>query len=291
MTKKLFITAATILFMVSCVTEQEPKSKENTVSAKTAEVQSIDVRDLFYAIPSPLELSVLFLNAGVEYDKEQLLNVEEAYKYESSEHQALLLGIYGADLSYSCIFKRPQQAIKYMAACKELAEKLSIGQGFDEQMMQRVEANIQNRDSIILIVANTFLDVNSYLKENKQNENSTLVLIGGWIEGLYLGTSMIRTAENNSELKEIIKSQRVSLTNLIALSEKSDLKSQTWIVPKLKELLQLFEIKDNIDIETTISQNEETLTISSNENSEISDENFNTLNNQVSELRSRIIKP
>lgn len=103
---------------------------------------------------------------------------------------------------------------------------------------------------------------------------------------------MIRTAENNSELKEIIKSQRVSLTNLIALSEKSDLKSQTWIVPKLKELLQLFEIKDNIDIETTVSQNEESITISStNENSEMTDQNFNTLNNRVSELRNRIIKP
>jgi len=35
----------------------------------------------------------------------------------------------------------------------------------------RLEANIENKDSIISIIAASFLDMDNYLKENKQSEN------------------------------------------------------------------------------------------------------------------------
>ena len=275
MTKRLFSAVAITLLITACVTKQ------------------IDIRDLFYAIPSPLELSVLFKNAGISYDKNQLLNTEEAYKYDNSSKMALLLGVYGADLSYAGIFKRPQESIRYMAVCKELAEKLSIGEGFDEEMILRIESNIENRDSVILIIASNFLDVDTYFKENKQSENSTLVLIGGWIEGLHLGTTMIRSSESDDKLKEIIKDQYVSLENLILLAEASELKSYSWIVDELKLLLPSFEsIQQKEQNEAKISASDEgVLTLSSNnEINYISDEDFNDISTRVSTLRSKLIQ-
>lgn len=293
MIKRLFSAVVIILMMNACVTKEGTESKEADIATTVEIAPNIDIRDLFYAIPSPLELSILFMNAGIVYDKDQLLSTVHAYQIENSEQQALLLGVYGADLSYSGIFKRPQWAIKYMAVCKVLAEKLSIGHGFDEVMMQRIEANIQDKDSIVLIVANSFLDIDNYFKENKQTGNSTLVLIGGWIEGLHLGTTMIRTSDSDAKIKEIIKNQYVSLQNIIKLAEATEIKSQKWIIEDLKELLISFEaIQSKSEGESEINKSSEgVLILSSNaENSVVSDENFNQINEQVGKLRTKLLE-
>lgn len=291
MTKRLFSAVVIIFLLNACVTKE--KESNASISTTVEVAPNIDIRDLFYAIPSPLELSILFMNAGIAYDKDQLLSTAHAYQIENSEQQALLLGIYGADLSYSGIFKRPQWAIKYMAVCKVLAEELSIGHGFDEVMMQRIEANIQNKDSIVLIVANSFLNIDNYFKENKQTGNSTLVLIGGWIEGLHLGTTMIRTSDSDEKIKEIIKNQYVSLKNIILLAEASELKSQKWIIEDLKELLVSFEaIQPKTEGDSEINKSDDgMLTISSNsENTMVSDEDFNQINDQVEKLRTKLLE-
>ncbi len=61
---------------------------------------------------------------------------------------------------------------------------------------------------------------------------------------------------------------------------------------KITRVLQLFEIKDNIDKVTTITPIDGILKVSITvENSELPNENLKTLNIQVSELISKKINP
>jgi hypothetical protein len=253
----------------------------------------VNIKELFYAVPSPLELSILFKKAGLQFEKSFLLSHEEKSSYHNSEKLALILGVYGADLSYSSIFKRTQESMVYMTVCKDISENLGIGTGFNEDMVMRLEANIENKDSIISIIAASFLDMDNYLKENKQSENASLVVIGGWIEGVYLGTSMINSSESNKEIKEIIRDQYGSLKSLIKLANSQKYTNQLQIPIHLAKLETAFKaLQPNNPTSGTMEQEGELLVLKQAEGQEeeIDDAAFVDINEKIKAIRNTIIQ-
>ena len=90
------------------------KSKEKAESIKT----------IFYSLPSPLELTILFKKEGVEYHYDKLHNTLERDKYITTVKKGLNLGIYGADLSYAGLFAKHSDAIQYFSVSQLLASDL-----------------------------------------------------------------------------------------------------------------------------------------------------------------------
>ncbi|NBG67182.1 hypothetical protein [Acidiluteibacter ferrifornacis] len=289
--KKLLIVFISFSSLAACVTKHEEK-KEVLDDPVLIEAE-VSIKELFYAVPSPMELSTLFKKAGLQFEKSYLLSHEEMSHYHESEKMALILGVYGADLSYSSIFKRTQEAMVYMSVCKDLSENLGIGTGFNEKMVMRLESNIENKDSIISIIAASFLDMDNYLKENKQSENATLVVIGGWIEGIYLGTSMIQTSESNQEIKEVIRDQYGSLKSLIKLANSQTYTSQTQIAMLLAKLESVFKtIQPTSASSGTMQQEGELLVLKQTkiQEQEIDDTAFEEINEQIKIIRNTIIQ-
>jgi hypothetical protein len=289
--KNLSIVFISTLLFMACVTKHEEKKKvvDDPVLLET----EVSIKELFYAVPSPMELSTLFKKAGLQFEKSYLLSHEEMSHYHESEKMALILGVYGADLSYSSIFKRTQESMVYMTVCKDLSESLGIGSGFNEQMVMRLEANIENKDSIISIIASSFLDMDSYLKENKQSEHASLVVIGGWIEGIYLGTSMIRSNESDQEIKEIIRDQYGSLKSLIKLANSQSYTSQSQIAMLMAKLESAFKtIQPSNSTSGTVQKEGELLVLKSTEEDSqfISDADFEEINEQIKAIRNTIIQ-
>lgn len=171
---------------------------------------------IFYAIPSPMETAGLLKKAGAEYNMNLLNPVKNVDNYTSSAKMALNLGVYGSDLSYTSVFEQTQESMFYTGCAQKLADKLDISGAFDEATMERMEANMEHRDSLLSIISETYWVVDAYLKENDRENTSALIIVGGWMEGLYVA-SQVALADPTDELKQRIAEQKLSLGDLVDL--------------------------------------------------------------------------
>ncbi|MCC6578132.1 MAG: hypothetical protein IT228_12390 [Flavobacteriales bacterium] len=175
-------------------------------------------RNIFYNIPSPMETAALLKKAGAEYDKAILNDVKNVDRYTAASKQALNLGIYGADLSYTSVNNQTQESMFYTSCAKKLADRLGVSNAFNDTTLERMEKNMNDRDSLLGIISETFWNVDAYLKENERDNISALMIAGGWVEGLYIATQVAK-ANATPELRQRIAEQRLSLGDLLGLMD------------------------------------------------------------------------
>lgn len=175
-------------------------------------------RNIFYNIPSPMETAALLKKAGAEYDKDILNDVKNVDRYTAASKQALNLGIYGADLSYASVNNQTQESMFYTSCAKKLADRLGVSNAFNDTTLERMEANMNDRDSLLSIISETYWSVDAYLKENERDNISALMIAGGWVEGLYIATQVARS-KDTPELRSRIAEQRLSLSDLLGLMD------------------------------------------------------------------------
>jgi hypothetical protein len=75
----------------------------------------------------------------------------------------LNLGVYGADLSYAGTYEMNQEIMKYLQVSKQLIEELNISTSFNRGFVERVERNLEDKDSLINIVSESFNDTYVFL--------------------------------------------------------------------------------------------------------------------------------
>lgn len=201
---------------------------------------------VFQTVPSPLETASLFQEAGADYNPEITNPVENVNKYFTNTQKALNLGVYGADLSYANIFDQTQESMFYMNCSKKMSDGLGITSAFDAATMERIEENINNRDSLMIIINDAYWIADAYLKENGQDHLSALIITGGWIEGLYLGAKALNHENPDAELMKKIADQKYSLDNLIKLLASYENEEVKKIAQKIKGLKLAF---DKIEVE------------------------------------------
>jgi hypothetical protein len=122
-----------------------------------------------------------------------------------------------------------------------MTKGLGISGVFDEKTSERIEANRQNRDSLLEIISQSFWQADKFLKENQRPHTSALLVSGGWIEGIYLSTKIAVLSKNRKIADEILK-QKSSLKDLITLMESYQVGEETkYILDDLKSLQTPFE--------------------------------------------------
>jgi uncharacterized protein YjgD (DUF1641 family) len=216
---------------------------------------------IFRTIPSPLETATLFQDAEAGYNSAITSPVENVRNYATSIHQSLNLGVYGADLSFANIFGQSQESMLYMNCVKILADGLGVINAFDVETMERIEDNMNNRDSLMALINEAFWITDAHLKGNGQDHLAGLIITGGWIEGLYLGTKTLDKAKPNQVLMQRIADQKYSLNSLVDLLGMYDDEGVVEVSKKLKTL-QLVYNKIGVKTgETTVSESEGVATI------------------------------
>ena len=212
----LLIGAA--LLLSACGGDQQPQDTLN-VDVKADSTQAERARktkNIFHNIPSPMETAGLLKKAGAEYDKDILNDVKHVDNYTAASKQALNLGIYGADLSYASVFNNTQESMLYTACAQNLAKRLDVSSAFGQEIIDRMEANRNDRDSLLNIISETYWNVDGYLKEAGRDNISALMIAGGWVEGLYIATQVCK-AHDTPELRQRIADQKLPLSQLIDL--------------------------------------------------------------------------
>lgn len=213
-------------------------SNENTADNNLTQPQKFGpVKNLFYNVPSPLEVTDLMKKMDLPYQPDLMNPVGNADNYLSQADMAINVGIYGADLSYIRIYNQFQDAARYLAVIKKFTRELGIPEEQERITAQRIEEHIDNQDSLLMIISETFTRSDSYLKENQRGGTAALIVFGGWIETLYLATNIIDLDHPQKELVGLIAQQKHSVKNLIGLlSQHRNNPKISEVLPELKEL-------------------------------------------------------
>jgi len=299
--KTLYLSIAVFAFALlfnSCKTGNG--GEEEKVPVEITEVdeellESVDrAKKVFYSLPSPLESAMLIKSAGASFNEDLLNATENTTRYTTNKMMALNLGIYTCDLSFASLYDQTQLVIEYMNAAKEMADGLGILDAINEQTIQRLEENINNRDVILDIVSETFLNSSSYLEDNEQHAIATIVLVGGWMEGLYIATQLIDMEEfDRDKLVGRIIDQKLSIGMMLQLlRENNDHPSVPEIISQMEELKAIFDkitikttdIKPEIDEETNIT------VLKSSVETDMTPGVFEELAGKVAEIRSSYVK-
>jgi hypothetical protein len=250
-------------------------------------------QNVFYSIPSPIETTSLLKGAGAKYNASYLNPIENLSKYSTAASRALNLGVYGTDLSFTSIFDQTQESMLYLRCTNKLATSLGISGAFDEATTARIEANLENRDSLLTIISDSYWNADTYLKENGQPGVSALIIAGGWIEGLYIATQ-IANATKNEAIATRIGEQKLSLDNLVALldSYKTSNDGVNNILPQFQELKKIYDGLEVKSSETTVETNKEAgvTTLDNKSNFKISPEQLKTISDKAAQIRNKVIQ-
>jgi hypothetical protein len=292
---KNIIATIIITSLYSCGSESSDKSTNVTDSVPAVETKTeAKSQNVFYSIPSPIQLGQMLQRAGATYNKKVLNSLENATKYSTTNSKALNLGVYGADLSYSAIFNQTQETMSYLTSSKKLAEDLGITGSFTTEVMKRMEKNGGNKDSLLQIISELFLNSNEALKENEQSNVSVLVLTGGFIEGLYVGTQVAKTVKDNVAINTRIAELKGSLNNLIALmsTETAD-KNIADLVTDLKGIKEIYDEMPASESKATVKADttKKTMTIGGSSHYSLTKEQLEKITLKAESIRSKIINP
>jgi hypothetical protein len=306
MSTKLFrlvpeYTAAILLiaFLISGCKSDKQKTRSDEIKLDETELDAglLDdinsAKKIFYSLPSPLETALLIKSAGAIYDEELLNPVENTSNYTTNRSMALNLGIYTTDLSFASLFDQTQTSIRYMNAAKEMADGLGILDAIDDNTIARLEENINNRDAIMDIISETFMSSSSFLTENERPALASIVLVGGWIEGLYIASNLVGDAPiEDNKLVERIVDQKLSFDIVLKLLE--DNQDNTDVVGIMNDLNELKTIFDKITITTSeiqaVPDEESNVTVLKSESTiDITPAVFKELQEKVNELRTNFI--
>jgi hypothetical protein len=255
--KKLFVAALFVSFtsplFYGCgngETEGEGGGEDTTMNEGGGMKKTPGkAQNIFYAIPSPIELAQLIQKAGAKYNKDLLNSPDNINKYSSNTSKALNLGVYGADLSYTSVFDdNTQESIIYLACTRKLAESLGVGNAFDEKTVDRIQNNTGKKDSLLTIISDSYMNTDEMLKESQRENASSLVIAGGFIEALYLGTQLAKSTKNPQDIITRIAEQKGTLDNVVGLL--SSYESDAGVTAILADIKELKAIYDQVVVES-----------------------------------------
>jgi len=301
--QKLFISGIAVLFLspffYGCGSNKENGETDGTDTTSMGETGGMTkstskAQNIFYSIPSPIELAQLIQKAGAKYNKDLLNPIENKSKYMTNTSKALNLGVYGADLSYTSVFDdNTQESILYLGCTRTLAEALGVGNAFDEKTVDRIQANTAKKDSLLNIISDSYMTTDELLKESQRESASALVVTGGFIEALYLGTQLAKTTKNSADIINRLAEQKGTLDNVVGLL--SAYEKDAGIAAVLADVKSLKEIYDQVKVATASSSdvktnpNTKVTTIGGKITYSITPELVTKLTEKSAEIRNKII--
>ena len=246
--KLLTVAIAIGIVMTGCENDDASNLGSSDLNSKDAVMMQDNVekvKKIFYSIPSTIEMASIIKKSGASYNSELLNDINNVTNYTSSKSKAINLGIYGADLSYTSIFNRNQESVFYLSCSKQLAEQLDISNALSDDLLDRIQEQVEDREALTDIVTETYWSLDSYLKDNDREELSAMMVAGGWLEGLYLSTQIYLEGNADTDLQQRIIDQGIALDHLIQLVESHEsLASMNDLKTDLRSIKDVYELSE-----------------------------------------------
>ncbi len=283
MIKKLTYCLLTFLLFVACDRSKDTSSLYNEDNYKDVvlgeDLIRIGMPDKLDYLINNLVISDEMIGLLATEDKtlfdKSLLNAAENVKfYTTTKNKAVNMGVYGAELNYLIHFGQSQYSMKYMVASKQLADQIGVAMAFDQQAVEEYQTNAENRDSLISIIFGVYDNARRMLKNEEQFMLSSLVIVGSWIENMYLTTEMFSRTKSTA-----LKSKLV--TNIL---------EQKVYMEKILEAIKLLDEGDNVFVTEIIKdlQTIDSIYVDFGDRL-LSEEDVKTLNAAISQIRNNVI--
>ena len=252
MKKTVFLLA--IVSIISCAENETPGEIDRDLNGNGLEVTNQKLKDkvtaienIFYSIPSPRVTIDIIEEAGAVFDVQLTNDPQNLDKYTSKAERALNMGVYGADVNYCSAFNKTADVMMLLACTRSLGEELGLESIFDQTVIDRLNDNRENADSVQSIITNTFWEIESKLEEDDRAELAALIVIGGWIEGLNIACGQAKINIDNQKMIDRIAEQAIALDNVIELAK--FYKIRGLVINELLESLEDLKVSfDKIEV-------------------------------------------
>ncbi len=288
---------ASVAWLNSCTCSQQSgelgefNDQDDTTLIVSAEV----VGDMIQNISSPVEMANEIMNSGVQFQQSTLNAAGRESDYETSFKRAVNLGVYAADLGYINTFGKNLVVVDYLSSIKRLADGIGVGQFLDFTLLSRMAKDNTNLDSLKQLSVSSFNEIDRYLRDQKRSNVSTAIVVGTWVEGIYITSSVIEQTKDKGltdrlgEQKNIVEILQI-IVHTYARSD-NDFKALAEEIDALKAIYDKVRITTEMGAPETKEVNG-MLIIEQNEitHVEITDELVAQIIAKVKEIRNNIVK-
>jgi len=242
------LTLAVVVSLTNCKKstqeegEKADKEKKEKISKQEVKKQ---VGEVVYPIPTTYEITKKLNEIGAGFIIGISNDVENVDKYVAEQKQALNLGVYSADLSYTSTYGMKQYTMSYMDVTKKMIKELGITGAFSVDFYDKVQKNLDNKEKLIDLVSNSFYETYEYMNKKGKEELSLLVVAGSWIEAMYITTHISETTYHNKEIVALIENQQETLKDLVDLLKPH--KKKESIKNILEGLQPIMDTYNNLD--------------------------------------------
>ena len=235
-----FIVASMII--AACGSDNT-KEESITTPVEDSVVAEAETEEITYSLPSPLQIANIFKKSGLKYKAGITSELKDPAKYTTNLNKAINLGVYSADLSYAVLNKQNQEAMTYMKLSRQLADNLGMGSVFDEgNLSKRFEKNLTNEDSLAYIIAELQMVTDMYLDENDQQQVTSIVFSGAWIESMYIASRVFEKGKDKSLNNKL--AEQMTILGIIINALKAEEKKDPAITGLIADMVTVKDIYD-----------------------------------------------
>jgi len=288
------------LLMVGCegdgpdtVDPVQPTVDTPKVDVKPTEPGPTPFDGAIFSIPSPIQLGGVIQKSGAAFNEDILTNPKSAESYVDLVGQSLNLGVYGADLGYCALYDKQQKSIGFMRSAQKLSDNLGISDAFDLQTVQSVERNLDNKDSLLYIISNSYRKADDYLQTSDRKHIGALVIVGGWIESMHFA-GVLGKEKKSDEIINLIGMQKHTINTIVdkLLERYYNEPGVEAVYNDLDDVRNSFN-KINIKydfVAPETNKEEKVTTFKSTSTVEMTDEVFNEIVEKIAAVRAKITK-
>ncbi len=293
----VLILIAAFSFSCNSRSTVEKKKKPSFSTQRTgadAKSKGNEKNEIFYGLLTPTEITTIFDRMGVPYEKAALNPTTNNNLYTSNSKASVNLGIYGVDFGYVKMFSISQQMIDYILTIKDMSNKLGIPDKYLMEPIKKLESDMSSPDTIMALVNRSYFNIENHLRKEGRESTAGLMLMGGWVEALYLTTQLLYNAEKpDTEVVEKIAQQKYTLTSLLSFMK--NYYDDPVVVYYTKKLLFLKRYFDTFDIyfkkgDLEINKSRQVLMASGSETT-VTLETLSNIKDYVAKLRAEMVNP
>jgi hypothetical protein len=276
---------AYVVLAYTCNTSNTSNFESRDSLDRDSNLILVSTIEVFNTMPSPIETADLIHKSGAQFDQKILNPVKNLPYYETSQSMALNLGIYCADISYTSFYNQKQITMEYLSSIKTLAESLGLINLIKQSELIKLEENLYQQDSLKVLVKDIFLNSGKVLNDNNRPETALMVVVGGWIEGMYIAMQLARqSGAINKELVDRVSEQKNSLMLVTNSLEKfSSIQQINTVLTDMRKLEAIYNTMLPLDNK---SDKKNLLTTPQNINANITPEIFLSLFYEINKIRN-----
>jgi hypothetical protein len=247
----------------------------------------------YYGIPSPEGLFSFIKSGNLKFSKEVLNPTSNVDNYIDTRSKELNFGIYSADLAYVASFNKYQESVDYLNTVRTLSDDINISAVFDQNLIGRIDNIIDNKDSLLKITSDSYINIVRYLESTNRKKSLALIVTGGWVETNYVVVNILDSYKQDPKVIDLLASQKHVFVNLYATLEQ--LKSDESIQQTINDLQPLKAFYESLQLQKDESadvakKQDGKIVVGGNAKIIMTEDQFKILKKEISNVRNKITK-